>query len=114
MQTSADMFTSCTLRRRAAGVFTSGRWIDGAETESTIVASVQPLTSDELLQLPEGDRSKGARRVYTESELQAGDESAGLVADRIVWGGEEWEVHKVDGHGLGLAHYAATVVRVER
>ena len=43
------MFTEVTMRRYAAGSYVSGRWVPGAVTESTIVASVQPAKSDELL-----------------------------------------------------------------
>lgn len=108
------MFTEVTMRRYAAGTYTNGRWVPGAVTEIPIVASVQPAKSDELLRLPEGMRTKGVVKAYTDSELQPGDEGQRSQPDRIVWDGEEWEVQVVDRHQLGIAHYKAICVRVER
>lgn len=108
------MFTEVTRRRYAAGTYTNGRWVSGAVTEAPIIASVQPAKSDELLRLPEGFRTKGVVKAYTDADLQPGDESASKQADRIVWDGEEWEVQIVDRHALGIGHYKAIATRVER
>ena len=112
--TPAFMFTNVTLKRYAAGAYTNGRWAAGTATESTIIASIQPAKSSELERLPEGLRTKGVREVYTEIPLQTANEKTGVPADRIVWDSEEWEVQVLDAHVLGIKHYKAICVRVER
>lgn len=114
LPTPPGMFESTTLIRYAAGAYTNGRWAAGTATQSTIVASVQPATSDDLLRLDEGFRTAGGCVVYSQAELRTANEATGRSADRIVWNGENWEVQKVDGHGLGIIHYRAICTRVER
>lgn len=108
------MFTTLTLKRYVAGAYTNGRWAAGTATQSTIVASIQPVTSSELERLPEGLRTKGVRKVYTEIPLQTANEKTGIAADRIIYDSEDWEVQEIDAHVLGIRHFKAICVRVER
>ena len=107
---------SYTLRRRAAGVWTAGRYTPGAAAETTVTAVVQPAGPEDLLDLPEGERVKAVVRVHTTSELRTADESAGTDPDRIVIDGEEWEVRRVwnETHTDVLPYYKALAVRAER
>jgi len=114
LQMPSEMFTSVTLTVWAAGSYVSGRWVAGSSSTAPITASVQPAGPRDLLHLPEGDRTKGAVKIYTDAELSEGDESAGLVPDQITWNGEQWEVQKVWRHALGLGHHKAMALRVER
>ncbi len=114
MQTPDGMFQDVTLRQFAAGTYTAGRWVPGASTDSTIVASVQPAKPAELQHLPEGDRTRGAVKFYTESTLQAGDESQGLQPDEITWDGEQWEVLHVWPWVPGITHHKGLALRVDR
>lgn len=103
----------------AAGSHVDGVWVDGASTVGEIQASVQPAGSATLLRLPEGDRTRGAVDIWSESELSVGDESAGLKPDEITWQGEQWVVTLVDGwrdghHAPRLGHFKASAVRADR
>jgi len=110
---------SVTRRTPAASTHVAGVWVDGAYTESTIQASVQPAGAEELERLDEGDRTKGAVGVWSETELTAGNEATGTKADQIQYLDEWWEVKKVEPyigghHTSSLSHYAAVAVRVDR
>jgi hypothetical protein len=108
------MFEEVTLTSWAAGTRTAGRWTDGASSTATIRASVQPAGPRDLLHLPEGDRTKGAVKIYTDSELSEGDESLALVPDELTWNGEQWQVQKVWRHALGIGHHKGLALRKER
>lgn len=109
------MYSTVTKRRYGAGSYVSGRWVDGTYTESTFQGSVQPVTQAELVMLPETERTKGAVKIYCDyEELRTANEATGIQADRILWEGEEWEVHKVDSWRCGITHTRAMAVRIER
>ncbi len=114
LQMPTGMFEDVTLTSWTAGSYVSGRWVDGASSTSTIVASVQPAGPRDLLHLEENDRTKAAVKAYTDSELSEGDESLKLVPDQITWNDEQWEVQKVWRHALGIGHHKAIALRVER
>ncbi|WP_029046241.1 hypothetical protein [Cupriavidus sp. amp6] len=76
------------IRRRAAGQWVEGRWVDGAEEGIvTIPASVQPLRLsdyDELQAQMEGRRIEAAVRIYTGEVLNvagANDRNG----DKLIW-----------------------------
>ena len=76
------------IRRRAAGQWVEGRWVDGAdEGIETILASVQPMRLvdfDHLQALMEGRRIEAAVRIYTTEVLNvagANDRNG----DRLIW-----------------------------
>jgi len=108
------MFTGMTALRSAAGVYTSGKWVPGAESTIDLVGSAQPATPNELLQLPEGDRTRATIAVWTNTALYTANEGTATPPDRIVWAGEQWEVQKVNQWDLGLAHCHVLATRVER
>jgi hypothetical protein len=97
-----------TLRRRAAGTRgTDGRWDAGASTDSTIRASVQPASGDDLAILPEGLRMKRGKRVYTKTELRVGSLDDGTDADRLVIDSTVYQVQHVERVRSVIAHYKA-------
>ena len=99
---------SITLRRRAAGTRGSdGRWTPGASADSTIKASVQPATGDDLAILPEGLRQKRGKRVYTRTELRVGNLDDSTDADRLVIDGTVYQVQHVERERSVIAHYKA-------
>lgn len=111
------MFTEIVRKRYAASSYSAGRWSTPDPSTANIIASVQPFNSGSdkstvLMRLPEGVRTRGLVKVYTDTELRAADESSGIMADRIVWDGYDWEVQLVDHHALGIFHYKAVCARV--
>lgn len=110
-----EMFQDITVKRYSgAGSYVNGTWSPGTSGNVTVRASVQPLRPNELLHLPEGDRTRAGVKIYSDAELQTADEATGIAADEVTWDGEQWEVQKVSSHFLGLAHYKAIALRRER
>lgn len=89
-----------TVKRRADGEYINGRYErpTGADTEFPASGSVQVLRTRELELLPEAQRSKAARKVYTTCELKAGGPNVpqGKEPDHLVYEGIEYEVQGVD------------------
>lgn len=113
MQTPSDMFESVTVRRYGTGSWVGGRWAEGSYVTITVVGAVQPGGMRELMTLEEGDRSKDTLTIWTQTALLTEDEVAQRAADRIVYGGEVWQVRRVESFGLTpeLRHYHAIAIR---
>lgn len=92
-----------------------GHYIEGAETIFEIIASIQPLSSYEMLQLPEGQRTKEAVKVYTPTGLRQTIESQRVKGDRISYKGRLYEVQKVSAweNFTDIPHFKAIAVMVE-
>lgn len=106
---------SVTRTTYAAGAWSSsGRWVSGSGSTSTISASVQPAGPKELELLPEGDRVRDPRAVWTATELSAGGQHAGTSPDRLSVGGVVYEVRSVEVYrpGAMLPHCKAVCVRL--
>ena len=115
IETPAEQFASVTRKRRAAGELHEGTWHEGNVTSSTITASVQPVSGQDLRRLPEGTRTTDAVRIFSEDELRVGNETDRTPPDRVVYLGEEYEVTSVQRWSMGqLDHYDAMAVRAER
>lgn len=97
MQTPSDIFGSVTVRRYAGGYYdANGRWTGESYSAFTVVASVQPATPREMMDLEEGDRQKAGMAIWTQTELFTGDEKVGRQPDRFLWEGELWCVHSMN------------------
>lgn len=101
---------------RTPGAYVDGRWVEGAEVETTFRASIQPAKKDDydqLQALAEGRRVESAVRVYTRTALAVAGEAPGngdLVVHRgdryLVTAGSDWNV------GMrGVNHYRYLAVR---
>jgi len=100
-----------TIRRGSAGSSIKGRYTPGSTSDTTgVVASVQPVTGNELERLPEGIRSRRPAKLYTETEIKQADSVAGTPPDLIIWDGETWEVLSVEKHAWGT-YYKAMIAR---
>lgn len=105
-----------TLRRYAAGSRgDDGRWTPGSHADTSILASVQPLTERQLASLPEGERQTDQRRVLTTTALVVGRQGAGTQGDRVSWdSGTTWyEVRQADQWFSVLPHTEARVARLD-
>ena len=72
-----------TLKKFLDGRYVNGHWVDGKHKSVEISVSVQPMKPNEMLLLPEGRRNIGGIKIYSETELKAADEKAGINADVI-------------------------------
>lgn len=77
------------IRRRAPGAWVAGRWVPGAlGSPETIMATVQPAQLsdyDEMQALPEGRRTDGMVRVYTDVVIGYSAEDPTASGDALDW-----------------------------
>lgn len=103
-----------TRRRFAAGSRgTDGRYSAGATTDTTILGSVQPANGDDMATLPEGERAKKGRRIYTTSEVRVADVEAGTPADQLLIDGVYWEARTVEQTRAVIPHYKVIALKVQ-
>ena len=103
-------------RRFAAGsVGSDGRFADGSTTTSTLRGSLQPAEGDDLQTLPEGDRTKRVRVLFSRTALRTVDQGAGTSADQVTIDTGEWaEVRSVEPWPTGrLVHWRCVLVQVQ-
>lgn len=68
-------------------------------TDSIVSLNVQPLTSDDIMTMPEGMRRKKNIKAIGRVQLRTADEKAGTLADRIHYHGEWYECTGADMWG---------------
>lgn len=79
-----------TITRTGPGAYVRGEWVNGVPSAMTIQASVQPVTGQELLVLPEGRRTMEVVKIYTSAELVTNDNSQ--QPDVLEWRGKSYEI----------------------
>lgn len=104
-----------TVERTAAGTIDdNGRYIKGTVATMDIMASVQPLGSQERYTLlgPEGARNTAYVKIYTDTPLRpqsaASREGEATKADIISYGGRRYMVIQCDAYQSHvISHYRA-------
>lgn len=105
------------VKRKEAGSWVGGRYVEPAAVEITIQAHVQTLQrGTDTLILPEAQRSRAKYLLITNDPIRSLLEGeGGHLGDIVVWEGEELEVLKVLHYSMGtLDHYEAILARVEQ
>lgn len=96
------------------GEYVDGYYQDPIFEQTGIIASVQDLTSKELLLMPEGERMKGWKKIYTTVELNTAIEGIKRPADKLVIDGKTYQVMRVqnfvDHNCMGISYWRADVV----
>ena len=100
-------------RFAASTVATTGRSTKGAITTAALYGSVQPMDGDDLQVLPEGERTRRGRKVYTTTELRTTNVSAQTMNDQLYIDGVWWEVMHVQNQRSVIAHYKVLVLAVQ-
>lgn len=102
-----------TGKRFAAGSFVDGDWVPGAESALSIFGTVRPMKPRDVVLLKEGEELSDHRKLYTATELRPADRSTKTPADRVVIGGEDFEVVGIhDNTNGGLSHYKVILRRL--
>jgi hypothetical protein len=76
-----------TITRTAMPTMAYGRPTTASTSTISIRACVQPLSSKELLLVPEGMRARGVRKVFTSTALLCLP-----MPDRFTYQGDTWEI----------------------
>lgn len=101
--------------RSTQGSYVNGVWVEGSETTVPLEVNIQPMKDDEILLLPEADRTREWYKLYCADEIRTLKEGAGgHAADEFVYKGDRYKVMKVKFYDMGvLDHWRASAVRIE-
>ena len=102
-------------RTSAQGTYVDGEWVEGTAVEVVREVNIQPFKDEELLLLPEADRSREWYKLYCAEDLIADKPGAsGTIADEFVWNGDRYKVMKVKRYQMQtLDHFRAMASRLE-
>ena len=102
------------VERRGPGRWVRGRYEKGQLNILTVKMSVQPLSREQLLQLPEGQRTSDALNFYTDLPLFTGDEKKLRSADIVRHRGKRYQIEEVgDWTKTDLPHYRSIGMKVD-
>jgi len=112
------------FRRFAAGRYVGGHWVEGdeivptdetgAEVSFSMWASIQPMTPQETMSLPEGQRTSEWIKIYTVTKLDRTMEKDKTKGDIVSYNDREYEVMKVENRtATRIPHYKAQAVLIE-
>lgn len=94
------------VRKLSAETYCGGYAAPGGHKDSVVTLNVQPLSSDELQALPEGERTVKRIKAIGENAFSTADEENGIPGDRLYYEGKWYECKSCHlwNHTL-LAHY---------
>ncbi|UUZ80638.1 hypothetical protein LJK88_20470 [Paenibacillus sp. P26] len=90
--TDADFAQAFTVYRQT-GSWVKSRWTMGVEQAIPFYGTITACSAEDLEQLPEGDRVKGAMCFYAIPEINTTNETG--TSDQIEWRGERYRVQQV-------------------
>lgn len=81
---------------RSAGAFSLGKWINQTSNVPGY-GIIQPSTAEELEQVPEADRVKGAITIHSSQTLNETDvqSNSAAISDTVTWNNQTYRVVKV-------------------
>ena len=89
---------SVSRTRRAAGVYTdTGDWVDGTATSASIMAAIQPVKGNQLMDMPDGIRTEAGWMCWSRSEIAVDDViTSKAITYRVlfVWPRDEGEFYR--------------------
>lgn len=92
------------------GRYEYGRWVPGATVERDIEASVQPMSMQDVNDMPEGERHGQMVKVYTDDDTIPVHQ---LSQDRVtfMWREFEWVVISDEAHFGGVIDHRKLIAR---
>lgn len=102
-----NIFKAFSYRRYEEGYWLNGEYVSGAYSDSTMVASIQPLSGEQILRLTGNDRIKKGISIWTDVALSTGkrEGEGSQKPDDIYYGGEWYSLDTLDVWQHGIAHY---------
>lgn len=101
-------YETLTATRRSTGILNqvTGHYEEGACTSFTFKANVQPSSGKTLDQLPEGDRIKQPKTLFTTTQLK--------LNDFVEYNDEKYEVRIVKDYSIYCTnHYEVIMIRLQ-
>lgn len=101
---------------RQSGRWVRGVWTPGEEQVLTLPGTVIVASADDLEQVPEGDRVKGAKAFYSPQPMyttraDGGDSGQGGTSDEMEWRGDRYRIYSV-APWENFGYYKAIGVRM--
>jgi len=98
------------FKRLSGGAYVSGKWVKGTPADIIIRASLQPLTGEELNQLPEGRRTDQTYKMYSSIKLRTVKTDN---PDYVTIDGNKFEVIQVEPNQNNIInHYKVIIGKV--
>jgi hypothetical protein len=94
---------------RQSGQWVRGVWTAGTEQSLTFAGTIIVANADELEQVPEGDRVKGAMAFYSPQQMFTTNNTG--TSDQIEWRGERYRIYWV-APWVDFGYYKAIGVRM--
>lgn len=102
-----------TIKRQGIGAYVDGVWVAGTITQFTIGATVQPLSDQDLVNLPSGRRESDVVKMYCADNLFEVGYAIGQEPDILVWLGKDYEITSKSVRQMGvIPHYRYWCTRV--
>lgn len=104
------------IETRSSGIYDDrGQFVPGRKSTKEITCSVQPLPTDELMKLPEGQRNKDAIKIYSTVPINVTKVKDGKSSDVVIVDGKRFEVFAVTdfmqvGGTMKLRYYRADCI----
>lgn len=99
-----------------AGEYVDGYFVEPSRQDIEVKASVQNLSAKEVLLLPEGDRQKEWKKLYSTFEFKVQKQDSIDVSDYVLIDGKTFMVVKVanytDHNCMSITYYRADIVSV--
>ncbi len=105
-----------TITRASKGVHVKGKYVKGPGVEISIELNWQTLSGEELLSLPELQRTKRSLKIYSEEEIIGLDKTKKIQADIVTIDCVDYEIQNVKQYkNTGLCdHYKAIAVEINK
>lgn len=110
--TSLASHVSLPVKRPAAGSFVAGRYVEVAPVALTVLASVQPLTGEDLEVLPEAERTSDAIEIFSIAELFPVNHTLNKLGDLVTYRGRDYRVRNVEQWDVNGNYFRSVATRV--
>lgn len=95
---------------------TTGAWVEGNFTQAipttlNIIGIIQPMNTNDMVQLPEGDAIKGAINIYSLTPINTTSQTPSAVSDQVTWKGEQYKIIQTQNYS-DWGYYKASAVRI--
>lgn len=96
-----------------AGSYVNGLWVRGTRGSQSVLASVQPITRQEMESLPEGRRLSDHFKIYSDTQLKVTDDGGdNIQPDLLVFDGNAYElVTRLAYQSNVISHYKYIAVK---
>ena len=101
-----------TYHHKADGTWQDGMWVDGEDTTDTIIASIQPIGSNDLIS-PEidGESINSTIKLYSDTPLQTSRQGTSQNADTVEYMGRLYKVISCAAYQSGIIPHYKMIAR---